>query len=208
MKQALDLSEYLLLVGGPARRRKGIVAISRKASRKIAPVIRIVAACHSDLISSIDLRNPAQGKEKSKSKVQLFWRRARLAHEARVIVIAKEGHKPLRMRKQPVMREDFFQQLRRPVLQDNLAQGRAKRKVEHCIHSGIDPCRRFTSGKIGSDHRIRSGDFANGFEAGIGGVNRGVEIVPEAAVDIRKCIEPEAIERAGLRPPESILAKI
>src|SRR5215470_9022721 len=184
MKQAFDLSEYLLLVGGPARRRKGIAAIARKSSRKIAPVIRIVAAWHSDLVSSIDLRNPAQGKEKSKSKAQLFWRRAGLAHEARVVVIAKESHKPLRMRKQPVMREDFFQQLRRPVLQDNLAQGRAKRKVEHSIHSGIDPCRRFTPGKIGCGDRIRSGDFANGFAARIGGVNRGGEIVPEVAVDI------------------------
>jgi hypothetical protein len=97
LKQALKVSEYLLLVGGSAGRGKGLAPVSGKASGEIAPVIRIAAPWHSDLVSSIDLRNPAEGEEKIKSQVQLFWSRARLAHEARVIVIAKKSHEPIRM---------------------------------------------------------------------------------------------------------------
>ena len=61
-QQRLRVSEYILLFGGAAARRKGVVRIAREASRKVAPVVGVFAARHRDFFARINLRDPAQSR--------------------------------------------------------------------------------------------------------------------------------------------------
>ena len=69
VEQGAQFRKDLLLVMGPALRGEGVMLIAGKASGEIAAVIGITCAGHANLVSRVNLRNAAHGKQKRESQV-------------------------------------------------------------------------------------------------------------------------------------------
>src|SRR5437879_6717634 len=89
-EQRLHVRENSLLIPRAARSRERVVRITNPSTWKIAPVIRIAAARHSDLVAVINLRNAPQREREPECQLQLGRPAAFGARETRDIVICKK----------------------------------------------------------------------------------------------------------------------
>src|SRR2546428_10515670 len=73
-EQRLHVRENFLLIPRAARWRERVVRIANPSTWKIAPVVRIAAAWHSDLVAVINLRNAPQREREPECQLQLGGR--------------------------------------------------------------------------------------------------------------------------------------
>ena len=90
-----DDYENLLLAARTARLRKRVVRISNPSAGEIAPVVRIAASWHPDLVAVVNLRNAPQRQGESERQLQLCRRAAFGAREARHVMIREERNEHL-----------------------------------------------------------------------------------------------------------------
>src|SRR2546426_1967174 len=70
-EQRLHVRENFLLIPRAARSRERVVRIANPSTWKIAPVVRIAAARHSDLVAVINLGNAPQREREPECHLQL-----------------------------------------------------------------------------------------------------------------------------------------
>src|SRR5229473_3764568 len=86
-EQRLHVRENFLLLARAACWRERVVRIANPTAGKIAPVVRIAASRHADLIAVVNLRNAAQRECESERQSQLRGSNAFGAGKARYVVI-------------------------------------------------------------------------------------------------------------------------
>jgi hypothetical protein len=82
--------------------------------------------------------------------------------------------------------------------------GEIKGSIKSCINASPTN----TTGKIGSDGRIRIKGFAYRGQLRIERMNGSMEVVPEGARDERKGIDAQPVESGRLNPPNLVLNQI
>src|SRR5579862_1583935 len=137
-EQRLDIGKYLLLLRSPSSSCKSVACIARKSSGEIAAVVGVGSSGQSNLVPGINLGNPAHRQQQRKGGLEFDRITARLAHEASVIVIPKEGDQPLRMRIQFVLTQDVDDFLHRLAFDHYVAKSRFHRKIEHRSQPAVD----------------------------------------------------------------------
>src|SRR2546426_12620849 len=86
-EQRLHVRENFLLIPRAARSRERVVRIANPSTWKIAPVVRIAAARHSDLVAVINLGNAPQREREPECHLQLGGRGALAARETQPTLI-------------------------------------------------------------------------------------------------------------------------
>src|SRR5258707_14847570 len=89
-EQRFHVRENFLLIPRAARLREPVVRITNPSTGKIAPVVRIAAPRHPDLIAVINFRNPAQRECEPECQLQLGGSAAYGARKTRHMVIHKK----------------------------------------------------------------------------------------------------------------------
>src|SRR2546427_2581317 len=96
-EQRLHVRENFLLIPRAARSRERVVRITNPSTWKIAPVVRIAAARHSDLVAVINLGNAPQREREPECHLQLGGRAALRARETRHILIPQKQNQHFAM---------------------------------------------------------------------------------------------------------------
>src|SRR2546427_6859587 len=96
-EQRLHVRENFLLIPRAACSRERVVRITNPSTWKIAPVVRIAAAWHSDLVAVINLRNAPQREREPECQLQLGGRAAFRAPATRPLLIRKKKKQQIRM---------------------------------------------------------------------------------------------------------------
>src|SRR2546428_11783888 len=73
-EQRLHVREIFLLIPRAARSLERVVRVANPSTWKIAPVVRIAAARHSDLVAVINLRNAPQREREPECQLHLGGR--------------------------------------------------------------------------------------------------------------------------------------
>src|SRR2546426_9483903 len=89
-EQRLHVRENFLLIPRAARSRERVVRIANPSTWKIAPVVRIAAARHSDLVAVINLGNAPQREREPECHLQLGGPTAFGARETPPTVVPKK----------------------------------------------------------------------------------------------------------------------
>ena len=156
VEQGAQLAKDLLFVVSPAFGGEGVMLVSGKASGKITAVVGIACARHANFISGVNLGNSAHGEQERKSQIQFFRSSVGFSHKARRIVIAEECNQQFRMRKEPIMLQNVFQQFGGGIAQNNLSQRVVQGKIEDRIYAVINTVCSLASNEIRCDHRIET----------------------------------------------------
>ena len=111
-KQAAGPVEDIGLLGGASDGGEGAGAVSGKASRKtagkIVTVFGVAAAAHGDFVAGVDSRHSAHGGDEGEGDLEIGYVRTGFAQEARRVMVADEGHKPLRVRIEAILAQHIF----------------------------------------------------------------------------------------------------
>src|SRR2546428_1008178 len=94
-EQRLHVRENFLLIPRAACSRERVVRITNPSTWKIAPVVRIAAAWHSDLVAVINLRNAPQREREPECQLQLGGRAGFGARGKRDNVVFKKKKQQL-----------------------------------------------------------------------------------------------------------------
>lgn len=158
------------------------------------------------------MRHSAHGREDCEGEVQALQRSAWLAHESSYVVIPEERYKPLWVRVKSVESEDVGKATHRRVIEEDVAQGEIRRKVERCVEAGID-CEieagaGGSTGKGGGDGWVRVEHLSDRGQPWIKRVQFLVESVPELSSYVGKRVEPDAVETSLFGPPNGVLGEV
>src|SRR5712692_5956782 len=161
-QQLLHIRKNLLLISRAARLRERIVRITNPSAGKIAPVVRVAASGHPDLIAVINLRNASQRERESKRESQLCGRATFGARKTRYIVIRKKWDEQFRMHIQGIVPQHVRDASRGSIPQQYVAEREKHRKVEDRGESAIDAVvAPYPTYKKRSHARIAMKHFAN-----------------------------------------------
>src|SRR5271167_492461 len=103
LQQVLHVGVEVLLLRRASSIGKGIVLVTGKSAGKVVPVIRVIAASHTDLIAVVKLRNSPQSRQQRKRELQLPSRVARLSQKPLHVMVADESDQQLGMRVEPIL---------------------------------------------------------------------------------------------------------
>src|ERR1039458_2082377 len=112
-EQRLYEREHVLLFRSATAGGEGILRVPRKASRKVAPVVGILAAGQRDFVSGIDLGDAAQRQQKRECSLELARIAAVFADKTAVVVIPDKGHQHFGVGIKLVMTENINDLLHR-----------------------------------------------------------------------------------------------
>src|SRR2546426_9759458 len=126
-EQRLHVRENSLLIPRAARSRERVVRITNPSTWKIAPVIRIAAARHSDIVAVINLRNAPQREREPECQLQLGGRAAFGAREKRHIVSCKKKNQKIRVYVQCIVPQHMRKSCRGGNPQQDSPEGVKKR---------------------------------------------------------------------------------
>src|SRR6266481_5328809 len=102
-EQRLYVRENLLLIARAARWRERVVRITNPSAGEIAPVVRIAAPRHPDLVAVVNLRNSPQRERESERQLQLSGRAAFGAREAGHVMIREKWDEQVGMHIQGIV---------------------------------------------------------------------------------------------------------
>src|SRR5271165_5937776 len=201
--------ENLLLPGSATTFAKCVLCVAGPSAGKIPPVVWIAASLHGDFISVVELRNSPQRQDQAKGAEKPFRRTARLAGEARHVVIRKKRNQPVWVRIECVLPQDVCDAACGRPMQQHIAEGKVHREIEYGGNTGVDAVPTFPPAcEKGCHCRIGMKDFADGGEIWIDAAQASMPLFPERPRNVGKGIDAQAVDASRFDPPDGILQKI
>src|SRR5882762_1658949 len=209
LEQSLHIGEDFLLLARAARLRERVVRISNPAAGEIAPVVRIAAPRHPNLIAVVNLRNAPESERESKRQLQLRRRAAFGARDSRYIVIRKKRDQHLWMNIKGIVPQHVRDASGGRISQQYIAKSKKQWKIKDrgkpAINAVIAP---YTTDKKRCHARIGMKHLANSSQPGIEPMQSSMPVCPELPRHVGKRVDTVAVQPGYLRPPDAVLQKV
>src|SRR6185369_7301038 len=204
--QTLDVFKQLLLVFSTTPGGEGVSCIAPKPAGEVASRGWFVTTFQRKLISVVKLWHAARRQHKRIREFQPCDRRARLTHEATIIVTTEQGDENLGIRVEIVFRECLRNLIDWLPFGERVPNRVEQRKVEQRIESGINSVKtNFAALKERCMDHVAVLHFADDSKIRKLAFQRRGPVAPEGIRHVLPCVHANAVESGRAYPPECVL---